>query len=109
MSERDAELVRCARAGDKQAFAVLFELHQPLVLRVTRRLLGTHDGLEDIVQEAAIQALLGLDSLRDPRQFGPWLAGIALNVARRSVRSAARGAASWEDLVGGRLVAEPID
>jgi RNA polymerase sigma factor (sigma-70 family) len=109
VSDWDAELVHSARAGDKQAFAVLFELHQPLVRRVTRRLLGSNDGLEDIIQETAMQALLGLDSLRDPRQFGPWLAGIALNVARRSLHRAARGTASWEDLVGGRLVAEPID
>jgi RNA polymerase sigma factor (sigma-70 family) len=109
MSERDAELVGCVRAGDKQAFATLFELHLPLMRRVTLRLVGTNGGLEDIIQEAAMQALLGLDSLRDPRQFGPWLAGIALNVARRSLKPAARSPASWEDLCGGRLVAELID
>src|SRR5712691_7292940 len=109
MSECDADLVERVRAGDRAAFGGLLERHLPLLRRVCGRVVGASDVLEDVAQEAALQALLGLDSLRDPRQFGPWLAGIGLNVARRSMHSAARVAASWEDLVGGRLVAEPID
>jgi RNA polymerase sigma factor (sigma-70 family) len=107
MTEGDADLVMRARAGDKECFAALLERHLPLLRRVCRRVLGTSDGLDDVAQEAALQALLGLDSLRNPRQFGPWLAGIGLNVARRSFR---KGEAwSYDALMGGRLMSEPVE
>ena len=108
MTDGDATLVGLARAGDKEAFASLFTRHLPLMRGVCRRFLGPDDGLEDVIQEAALQALLGLDSLRDPAQVGPWLSGIALNVARRSRRRQAEYAWSWDALIGGGLVREPI-
>jgi RNA polymerase sigma-70 factor (ECF subfamily) len=109
MNDGDARLVQRARAGDREAFACLIARHLPLMRGVCRRLLGTDDGLEDVVQEAALQAFLGLDRLREPLQFGPWLAGIGLNVARRIRRAQARNAWSWEALTGGGLVLEPIE
>src|SRR5712692_9265437 len=109
VTDDDATLVERARAGDKEAFGGLLARHLPLVRGVCRRLLGPDDGLEDVVQEAALQALLGLDRLRDPAQVGPWLAGIALNVARRSLRRHAHELWSWDALIGGRLVREPIE
>ena len=109
MSECDADLVRRVRAGETEAFACLLARHQLLMLRVCRQLLGTSEGLEDIAQEVALQALLGLDSLRSPHQFGPWLVGIGLNVARRSLRTRSRDAWSWEALLGGRLITEPVE
>jgi RNA polymerase sigma factor (sigma-70 family) len=105
----DATLVERARAGDKDAFACLLTRHLPLMRGVCRRLLGADDGLEDVVQEAALQALLGLDRLRDPAQFGPWLSGIALNVARRTRHQQAQYLWSWDALTGGGLVREPIE
>lgn len=102
----DAALVHCARAGDAEAFTRLLARHLPLMQHLCTRLLGAEDGLEDVVQETALQALLGLDRLRDPRQFGPWLAGIGLNVARRNRRQSARNLWSWESLTGGELVAD---
>jgi RNA polymerase sigma-70 factor (ECF subfamily) len=109
VADCDAILVERARAGDKEAFAGLLARHLPLVRGVCRRLLGADDGLEDVMQEAALQALLGLDRLRDPAQVGPWLAGIALNVARRSRRRNAYELWSWDALTGGGLVLEPIE
>src|SRR6266849_7705024 len=109
VADCDAILVKSARAGDKEAFAGLLARHLPLVRGVCLRLLGADDGLEDVMQEAALQALLGLDRLRDPAQVGPWLAGIALNVARRSRRRHAHELWSWDALMGGGLVLEPIE
>jgi RNA polymerase sigma factor (sigma-70 family) len=109
MNDGDAALVHRARAGDREAFACLIVRHMPLVRRVCRRLLDTDDGVEDVVQEAALQAFLGLDRLRDPLQFGPWLAGIGLNVARRNRRAQARNPWSWAAVTGGGLVLEPIE
>src|SRR5260370_10460937 len=104
MTDSDATLVERARAGDRDAFACLLTRHLPLMRRVCRRWLGADDGLEDVMQEAALQALLGLHHLRDPAQVGSWLTGIALNVARRSRRRQADDPCSSDALTGAGLV-----
>jgi RNA polymerase sigma factor (sigma-70 family) len=109
VSTSDSDLVRRARGGDRAAFGCLIERHQPMMLRLCRRVLATTDGLEDIAQETALQAMLSLDTLRDPTRFGAWLAGIGLHVAQRARRYSAHDAWSWEALLGGRLEREPID
>jgi RNA polymerase sigma factor (sigma-70 family) len=65
--------------------------------------------VEDILQEAALQAWLHLADLREAAQFGSWLVGITLNVARHALRRSSYASVAWEALWGGRLVNEPID
>jgi RNA polymerase sigma factor (sigma-70 family) len=74
-----------------------------------RRVVGRSDVADDVAQEASLQALLNLDRLRHPDRFGPWLAGIGLNLCRRWLRERARGAWSLEALQGGRWGPEPVD
>jgi RNA polymerase sigma factor (sigma-70 family) len=98
----DAALVRLAREGDKQAFAVLLARHRRMLLALCRRALGDQGLAEDAAQEAALEALLGLDRLRQPERFGSWLAGIGLNVCRRWRREQARESWSLAAVTGGR-------
>ncbi len=86
-SRDDAELVAEARAGDKDALAVLVGRHQQMVLALSRRLLGDEALASDAVQEATLAALTGLGRLRSPERFGAWYAGIALNLGRRWLRT----------------------
>jgi hypothetical protein len=87
--ERDGQYraSRRARSGDRQAFAELILRHQRLLSNLCSRALGDADLADDAVQEAILQALLSLDSLRQPAQLGAWLVGIGLNVCRRWLRS----------------------
>lgn len=56
---------------------------------LSRRGLGAHpDDVDDIVQEAFLQAFAGLGRLRDPDRFGAWLAGIVRNISRAAARQA---------------------
>src|SRR5688500_10311075 len=98
----DAALVLAARGGDRGAFGALVARHRPLLLALCRRALGDAAPAEDAAQEAVLQAMLGLDRLRRPDRFGPWLAGIGLNVCRRTLQARTRDAWSWEAVVGGR-------
>jgi DNA-directed RNA polymerase specialized sigma24 family protein len=78
----DGDLARLARDGDRAAFRLLVERHQPAVRARARRLCANPSDVEDVMQESFLQAFLGLDRLRDPDRFAGWLAGITANVAR---------------------------
>ena len=54
--------------------------------RTDTRLCGRADDVDDIVQEAFLQAFMALGRLRDPDRSGAWLGGIIRNV-RRAGRS----------------------
>jgi RNA polymerase sigma factor (sigma-70 family) len=82
----DADLVRAARGGDRDALDTLVRRHRAGALRVCRRVLRDRAEAEDAAQEALLQALVALPRLRDPARFGAWLHGIALNVSRRALR-----------------------
>jgi RNA polymerase sigma factor (sigma-70 family) len=85
MTPTDAELVRRARGGDRDAFAALVGRHHATLVRCCRRLAGPELAL-DAAQDAVVTALLSLDRLRRPASFGAWLVGIGLNAARAQLR-----------------------
>jgi RNA polymerase sigma factor (sigma-70 family) len=107
--DQDIDLVRVAQGGDKAAFGALVARHRPLLLAVCRRALSDPELAEDVAQDAIVHALLSLDRLRRPERFGPWLAGIGLNLCHRLRRQRAREAWSWEAMLGGRMLPEPTD
>jgi RNA polymerase sigma factor (sigma-70 family) len=105
----DEALVSGARAGDRQAFAELVVRHQRMLLILCERSLADTALAHDAAQEAILQALLGLDSLKRPAQFGAWLAGIGLNVCRRWLRARAGASFSLDSLLGGQRVYQAVD
>lgn len=107
--DTDEVLVLAARGGDRWASAMLLARHYPLALALCRRMLDDAALAEDAAQEASLQALLNLDRLRQPERFGPWLAGIGLNICRRWLRHRSREVWSWDVLVGGQFLPEPPD
>jgi RNA polymerase sigma factor (sigma-70 family) len=65
----------------------LFEQHRPMLTAVCRRALEGRGGVDEVVQDTAVAALLGMAGLRDPERFGSWLVGIGLNLCRRRLRA----------------------
>jgi RNA polymerase sigma factor (sigma-70 family) len=85
-SERsDALLVEQCRAGDAAAFSLLVERHQVRLRHVLLTVAHAGD-VEDLMQEAFLQAYLSLDRLERPSRFRAWVTGIALNLARMDYR-----------------------
>ena len=84
----DGDLVRLARDGDRAAFRLLVERHLPMARARAARLCPQPDDADDAVQDAFLQAFLGLDRLRDPDRFAGWLGGIVANVCRAQRRRA---------------------
>jgi RNA polymerase sigma-70 factor (ECF subfamily) len=83
----DATLVQAAQRGEPGAFDQLVTRYQKRATGVSYRLLNNlHDALE-VCQEAFIRAFRHLESLEDPRRFGPWLLRIVTNLSLNFRRS----------------------
>src|SRR5258708_13433493 len=82
----DAALVACVLAGEREAFDILLQRYASSVQRLCTTLLGTTVEAQDIAQEAALQAFLGLSHLREPAHFPAWFHAIAPTLARSPLR-----------------------
>src|ERR1700728_88922 len=79
-------LVQRAQAGDEQAFATLFQMHQKRVYSVC--LLMTKDvaEAEDLTQEAFLQVFRAIGSFRGDSAFSTWLYRVAVNTVLMKLR-----------------------
>jgi RNA polymerase sigma factor (sigma-70 family) len=87
----DRELLdRFARLRDQAAFAALVRRHGPVVLAVCRRVAGHPQDAEDAFQAVFLVLAKKAAAVANPDLLGNWLYGVAVRVARRARRSAAR-------------------
>lgn len=106
----DATLVSEARQGSQAAFRTIVERYRPAVYTVAFRLVGDRIVAEDITQETLFVAWRDLAELRETDRLIGWLAGIARNLARRTLRRRARCATALHALeVAGRTARTPHD
>ena len=75
------ELIRRARDGDAAAFAGLIRSFERAALGVAFAVTGDATAAGDVVQDAFVRAWTRLGDLKEPDKFGPWLCGIARNLA----------------------------
>jgi len=85
-SHEDAELVEAARNGDEGACEALFRRHHRKVAGLAFRLLGRDDDVDDIVQDAFIEAFASLTRLNDPQAFSSWLCAIVVTRVGKRLR-----------------------
>ena len=90
------ELVARVRAGDEEAFRLIFERYSRPLLGFIFDMIGDRHTAEDLAQETFVRAFRGLAGLRDESKLSTWLFQIAKNVARESLRERRRGGASVE-------------
>jgi len=77
----DEEIVRRVRAGDSALFEILMRRHNQRVYRVVRAVLKDEADVEDVMQQAYINAFTHLHQFEDRSQFSTWLIRIALHEA----------------------------
>ena len=82
LSQRDPELVRRVRAGERQLFHELVRPYERAVFITVYGILRDHADAEEAAQEAMLKALMHLDQLAAPEKFKGWLLQIAVNEAR---------------------------
>jgi len=86
----DATLVAKTLSGDRQSFGKLYDRYARLVRAVVRTAAIDDAAMHDQAQECFLRAYRGLDRLREPGKFGPWLVGIARQVAGECQRKRKR-------------------
>jgi RNA polymerase sigma-70 factor (ECF subfamily) len=82
----DAQLVRAALAGEREAFNVLVRRWERKVYSYLVYLTGHAEDAWDLCQEAFVSAYRHLGRLREPERFSSWLFQIAHNTAYSHLR-----------------------
>jgi RNA polymerase sigma-70 factor, ECF subfamily len=93
----DAEIVQRVRGGDRASFEILMRRHNQRIYRAARAILRDESDVEDVMQQAYINAFTHLDQFEERSLFSTWLTRIAVNEAlarRQKLRSTASGNAS---------------
>ena len=90
----DAELARAAAAGDRRAFAMIYDRYADRLHDFCVGMVRDRDAAADCVQDVFCNAATQLPKLRDPDRLRPWLYAIARNEALRCIRKRRREQAS---------------
>jgi RNA polymerase sigma-70 factor (ECF subfamily) len=80
-SMTDAEIVKRVQAGDRALFEILMRRHNQRVYRAARAIVKDERDVEDVMQQAYINAFTHLHQFEERSQFSTWLTRIALNEA----------------------------
>jgi RNA polymerase sigma factor (sigma-70 family) len=86
----DAQLVRAATAGDRGAFAAIYDRYADRLHDFCWSVLRDRDEAADATQDAFLVAAERLGQLRDPERLRPWLYAVARSQAMRRVRARSR-------------------
>jgi RNA polymerase sigma-70 factor (ECF subfamily) len=89
-SEQDLAFVEALRAGDEVAFMMLVERYQPSMLRIARMYVSTRAVAEEVVQEAWLGVLKGLDGFEGRSSLRTWIFRILVNIAKTRGQREAR-------------------
>src|SRR5262249_11893490 len=92
----DAELVCAAAAGDRRAFAAIYDRYAARLHAFCIGMVRHRAAAADCVQEVFCTAATGLGELREPDKLRPWLYAIARNEALRCIKQRRREQVSDE-------------
>jgi RNA polymerase sigma-70 factor (ECF subfamily) len=85
----DAALVKRCRNGDLGAFEDLYQQHARRLYNLARRMSGSTEDAEDLLQEIFLLAFRKLDSFKGDSALGTWLYRLAMNLCLDRLRSKA--------------------
>lgn len=100
----DARIVEALRAGDEQTFVMLVHEHGPTMFRVASLYVRNRTVAEEVVQDAWLGVLKGIDRFEGRSSFKTWLFRILTNTATtravREGRSIPFSALAGDELAG---------
>src|SRR6476619_8004715 len=78
----DAEAIAALRRGDEATFAALIDRHGPSMLRIARAYVATNAVAEEVVQDAWLGVLNGIDRFEGRSSLKTWIFRILTNIAK---------------------------
>jgi RNA polymerase sigma-70 factor (ECF subfamily) len=81
-SQEDFRLVALLRSGDEDAFMMLVERYQPSMLRIARMYVSSLAVAEEVVQDAWLGVLRGLEGFEGRSSLRTWIFRILVNTAK---------------------------
>ena len=81
-----ADLVRLAQVGDREAFRAIMQQGNQRLFRIARGVVGDDAEAEDVLQEAYARAFAAIGAFRGEAGVLTWLTRIVLNEARDRLR-----------------------
>ena len=111
MQVAEDQLVTRCRAGDQEAFALVYAQYERQVFRYAYHLLGHRDDADDIKQETFVKAYQAISSFRSESSLQTWLLKICGNLCRDRIKSWDRRKVTYdstlrEDALGCTSIAE---
>ncbi len=94
----DPDVVRRARAGDRDAFDAIYHCTVGRVYAVCLRMCEDRATAERLTQDAFVRAWLRIDTFRGESAFASWLHRLAVNVVLEDRRSTGRRTARVENV-----------
>lgn len=84
----DAELVRLAQTGRRDAFDAIVVRHQYRVYQLCYRMVGNHEDAADLAQDVFVRAFRALGKFKGESALATWLHRIAVNLClnRKAVK-----------------------
>lgn len=82
----DLELVDEFRRGKVEGFNELVRRYQEKVYWIARRIMGSHDDADDVVQDVFVRVYGSLKNFRAESGFYTWIYRITVNVALNALR-----------------------
>ncbi len=89
-SQEDLAVVERLRAGDETAFTMLVERHQAAMLRIAQMYVSSRAVAEEVVQEAWLGIVKGLDRFEGRSSLRTWMYRIVANVGKTRGRAEGR-------------------
>jgi RNA polymerase sigma-70 factor (ECF subfamily) len=102
----DGEIAERVVGGDRACFEILMRRHNQRIYRVVRSVLRDERDVEDVMQQAYVNAFVHLRQFERRSQFSTWMTRIALNeaFARRKKGQAAAGDGAVHEARSGELM-----
>lgn len=103
----DAALLAALRRGDERAFTAVVDGWSPAMLRVARAYVGSPSIAEEVVQEAWLGVLKGLDGFEGRSRLRTWVLRIVANIAQRRGEREARVLPLAHEALGAEATVDP--
>jgi RNA polymerase sigma-70 factor (ECF subfamily) len=83
----DQEIVFCAKSGDIEALAWIYDKHRRRVFNLCFRMLRDRSDAEDVTQDVFVQVFRKISTFRGQSAFSTWLHRLAVNMVLMEIRS----------------------